>query len=269
MSYLKPLSVLIAVLIPFLFPFVLVAEQMEEEFRMRVENRENLRIQISLTMGEVTIIGHDRDELVIEPADRNRPMRSERAEGLRSLFNNEEDNTNLGLSVTWEQDGVRIVSASRRPGNFTMYVPDRVQLVYQESSPGVGALNVLNHSGKIVVQTVASPVSLMDVTGPLMVSAGASNVQVLFSEVSQQNASHISTVSGYVDITLPQSTAATWGLRTEAGDIFTNLDLESQVDQTTSGRMGRGLNVTGTTGGGGVTINVTSLAGNVYLRKRE
>lgn len=263
-------SILAALSFLLLFcPAEILAEQNENEFRMRLENRPNLSVHISITMGDVTIIGHDREELVIEPADRNRQARSARAEGLRSLHSNEEDNTNLGLSVNWEQNGVRIQSASRRPGNFIIYVPDKVLLDYRESSPGMGSLQVLNHSGQIAVQTIASPVSLMDVTGPLMISAGASDVQILFSEVNQERPSHISTVSGFLDVTVPADTRANWQIRSEIGDIFTNLDLQTDRDETQGTSRRSGLHISAKTGEGGVGISLTSVAGNVYLRKRE
>jgi len=84
--------------------------------------------------------------------------------------------------------------------------------------------------------------------------------------------------NGNVDVTLPASLKATFKLRSDMGDVFTDFDLQLKTDTTTSqnpqrenGRLVIRVNqsLTGTLNGGGPEIELRTFNGNVYLRKGQ
>jgi DUF4097 and DUF4098 domain-containing protein YvlB len=83
-------------------------------------------------------------------------------------------------------------------------------------------------------------------------------------------------LNGNVDVTLPSSVKATFKLRSDMGDVFTDFDLQLQAQTTPvpnsrreNGQFRIEVNrsISGTANGGGAEIELRTFNGSVYLRK--
>lgn len=237
----------------------------QNEYRMSLTNSADISVFINIP-ARVEVRSYGGDELRIESL-RRPPTRPEAAEGLRSLFSEAADNTNLGLAVTWEEKQVRITSARRHTGEYILHVPDKVRLVYQEVSPGYGGIKVSNHRGVLELSSRVGNLDLQEVTGPALLHSNAGNINIVFSELSQVGETRIQANVGNIDLSLPADTPADWYLGATIGDIFTDMDMQ-MADTNGTGRTRGNAMIRGETNGGGVIMNVRSGAGNIFIRER-
>lgn len=241
----------------------------ENEYRMNLRNSADISVFINIS-GGMEVRSYAGNELRIEGV-RTPPQRPEAAEGLRSLFTQATDNTNLGLSVTWEDNQVRISSARRHSGDYILHLPNKVRLVYQETSPGYGGISVRGHKGVLELNSTLASIDLHEVTGPALIHSQAGNIEIAFSELSQAGETRIQANAGNIDLSMPANTPANWHLRATVGDIFTDMDInvDGRMDMDNPGGLRGNFTLEGVSNGGGVVMNVRSGAGNIYIRKRE
>jgi hypothetical protein len=74
----------------------------------------------------------------------------------------------------------------------------------------------------------------------------------------------INAISGEIDITLTAKTSASLELRTIGGSFYSNFDFTQSKDNMK--RIG-GSEITYELNGGGPKISISTVSGNVYLRK--
>lgn len=222
-------------------------------------------IEFSLSNSEITIEGYDGNEVIIRNTDYEAPP--QRAKGLRPLYGAGQDNTGIGLSVEEENGVLKIVQASQSDGQFKVKVPHNIRVMVEEVNWGGVDISVRNHKGEIELKTKTGDISLKNITGPVIASSTSGDVEITFSRVSNANPTSISLVSGYIDVTIPADTKAALSLSSISGEIYTNLDLKLSSDQKDMRRLGGGHNIEGTLNGGGVSMELKSVGGDIYLRK--
>lgn len=218
---------------------------------------------------EVRFEGYSGNEVILSNLDHKNREDSERSKGLK-LINGLglEDNTNIGLNVQ-DKDGAKVISQLSRHGDgeYLIKVPKGVTIVYEHGSVYGGDVVFKNISGEIEVTTTHSDVELDNVTGPMTVSTVHGDIEGSFSSVSQSNAISIVSSHGDIDLGIPSGTKANMKLSTSWGQIYSDLDIE--IDRGNSSMKSYSQNnVEGTVGGGGVSFNVRSTHGTIYLRKK-
>lgn len=236
-----------------------------QEYKSKFGGKDR-KVVIDMHGGEVTIEGHNGDELVIRGNGFEEPPK--RAEGLRSVYNTAEDNTKLGLSVTKAGDNtIRIVKASRKSANYTIQVPRQTAVVYNEANWSGGDLEIRDVTGDLEVNMKNSDAKLLNVAGPVVAHTISSDIVVRFASLPQVPSS-ISNVSGAVDVTMPANSKATLKLRSVSGEIYTDFDLNMNKQQGDLQRVG-GQTVEGTVNGGGSTLSLKNVSGDIYVRKAK
>lgn len=80
----------------------------------------------------------------------------------------------------------------------------------------------------------------------------------------------VKSINGEVDLTLPSAAKADFDLSSLQGDIFTDLDIAVDKKGKEDGErfLGGMNNIKGKLNGGGVKVTVSSINGNLYLRKK-
>ncbi|GGF03165.1 DUF4097 family beta strand repeat-containing protein [Hymenobacter cavernae] len=238
-----------------------------QEYRTKLSGKDH-KIVIEMQAGDVTVEGVDGDEVVIKGNGYEEP--NKRAEGLHAVYNSAVDNTKLGLSVTSSDNTLRIVKASRKEGTYTIRVPRRADVAFTQSGWGGGSDVLLqNLNGSVEVAMKNASAKLLNVTGPVVANTVSGDITVRFANLRPEPSS-ISVVSGNVDVTLPANSKTTLTMRSISGELYTDLDLalpKGSGNETM--RQVGGTTVNGTLNGGGTSITLKTISGDVFVRKAK
>ena len=235
-----------------------------QDFRTKLTGKDP-KVVIDMQGCDVMVEGIDGNELVIRGDGFEEPPK--RAEGLRPIYNSAVDNTKIGLSVTQQDNMVRISRASRKEASYVIRVPHNAAVHYKQAGwNGGGDLVMRDLSGDIEVSMTSGDISLKNVAGPVVANTVSGDIQVRFASM-RLGPSSISTVSGDVDVSMPPNAKATLRLRSISGEIYTDFDLNLK-GQDNMNHIG-GQVVDGNINGGGNTLSFKTVSGDIYLRKAK
>ncbi|RNI23742.1 hypothetical protein EFB08_18930 [Rufibacter latericius] len=245
-------------------------ENAPRTYKVKLGNGKDARVQLSMFSSDVKIVGHSGDEVIIETRDYSAPPK--RAEGLKPLYNQVEDNTNLGLSVTKNSNTLSITKASRIDAEYTIRVPRNAAVVYKETNWQGGDVSIADMNGEIELKLNNSEATLTNVSGPVIANNTSGTIKVIFSSLDQSKPSAISTVSGDIDITLPAKDKANFKLKSMQGEIYTDFDIEmnrKKGNDEELALLGGGGDIAGKVNGGGVEMSIQTITSDIFIRKRK
>ncbi|AMM52758.1 hypothetical protein TH61_05045 [Rufibacter sp. DG15C] len=238
-------------------------------YKVKLGNGKDRKVIFNLFSSQVTIVGHNSDDVVIEGTGANTAAPA-RAEGLKPLYNQLEDNTGMGLSAEKENNTLTITKASRGNGKYTIKVPKDASIVFKEANWNSANLTLSEVDGEIELMLKNGNATLNNVSGPIVAQSISGNVNIKYASVDQKQPNVISTVSGKVDITLPSNTKANFNLKSLQGEIYTDFDMNLKKENKSDLNMiGGGGNIEGKTNGGGVDITIISISSDIYIRKKK
>ena len=262
-------SIFLAIVV--ISPLVMFAQGNKYEYTPKVKNR----VEIVNLLGEISLKNTTGNAIVVESDfDMEKP---ERAEGLK-LLGAMEDNTNLGINITEENGVVTISGITKkvRDYSYTISIPQGIVVNLDYNSPFAGSdVEVESYSGSLEIKTLNADVKLTDCTGPLTISSISGNVEAVFSSINQGEPSSLASVSGYIDITVPGGSKASFEINNVTGNVYNNLDLKNvnpekedkRAEGLASVKHSNGKN-SYTLNGGGSKVFLKSISGNIYLRKK-
>jgi len=219
-------------------------------------------------INEIRFEGHSASGVIItrEGVDKET---SERAKGLK-LINGLglEDNTGIGLSAIKEGGGTTLTQiSSNGDGKYLVKVPKGVTIVYEHSSPHGDDVIFKNITGEIEATTNHSDIRLDNVTGPLSINTVHGDIEGIFGAINQSNPLSMVSSHGDIDLSIPSATKADFKISTGWGEIYSDLDIKIDANQGSMKKYG-GNKVVGKLNGGGVSFEVKSSHGSIYLRKK-
>lgn len=228
------------------------------------------QVQLLLNQGKIKVEGYDGNEISITALNYEQPP--ERAKGLRPLYNNAQDNTGIGLSVT-EEAGAIVIQEASKEGEYVIRLPQNVRLSIEQLNWGGEDIEVRNMKSEIEVKAKNADVKLMDVEGPIIANSTSGEIEIVYSNIKPDAINLISVVSSEVDVTLPATSKATFTLKSVTGEIYTDLDLQLKQQEKDGQQMryiAGGQTIEGTTnGGGGAEVSIQTVSSNIYLRKAQ
>ncbi len=239
-----------------------------QEYKTKLTNAKDRKITIEMDALHLKIEGHNSDDVIIQ-ASTGYEAPPERAKGLKPIYNTTVDNSGIGLSVTQENGGLKIEKATRKPIKYTIKVPRQAALLYQETNWQGSTVTISNMDGDLEIRTNNSSMDLSNVTGPVVANTINGEVKIVYSTLSQEKPTAISTINGPVDITLPASTKANLKLRSINGEMYTDFDLGVKTSKDGMSKVGGGNEINGTTNGGGVEMQLKTISSNIYIRKQK
>jgi len=237
-----------------------------QEFKTKFNSRQDRKVVVEMQGSDVTVEGYEGDELIIRGNGFEEPPKM--AQGLRPLYNTAQDNTQIGLSVTpGTGNTLRIVKASRKEASYTIRVPRRTALVFTETNWGSGDLVVKELEGSIEASLKSGDLKLLNVSGPVVANSVSGDVTIRFTSMRPEPSS-ISVVSGDLDVSMPPASKATMTLRSISGEIYTDFDLNLGKGPDNTNRIG-GQTVSGTINGGGPSLSLKTISGDIFVRKAK
>ncbi|MEO9482916.1 MAG: DUF4097 family beta strand repeat-containing protein [Ekhidna sp.] len=216
---------------------------------------------------DLKIEGTSGSDIKIE--SRNYRGLPDKAKGLKPLSATGPENTGIGLSMKQEGNTISLSGAHREADNadYILYLPKNLKLKINYNSWQAGDVLIKGMTGEVEAKSQVGDLEFIDVSGPIVAHTLSSDLEVTFTTLSATSPSSLSSTSGDIDVTLPESTKGTFKMATVSGGVYTAFDFEFGEDAKMS-RVG-GQNATGKLNGGGVEISLKTVSGDIYVRKAE
>jgi len=162
-----------------------------------------------------------------------------------------------------EQNNVLTVS-SRESFDVDIQAPAKTNLNLHSTKGG--NIAVENVEGDIEVVNDKGNITLINVAGSVIAHAMKGNLSATLRDVAPNKLLSFSSMNGNVTVTLPQAIKATVKIDSDKGVIDSDFDITLATAR--GGVIARtSKTITGTINGGGLSVELRTLNGNVYLRK--
>jgi hypothetical protein len=247
--------------------FVLVAAvkwSSAQEFKVAAENNKEAKLTLLDFNSDLPIEGYNGNEIVITSTG-GRFETPERAKGLKPVYGGGTDNTGIGLFM--EKNGnsitLRCLVPFTQHSAYRIKVPENIALKIERDCARSGETTISNIKNEIEFNG-CHEVILKNVSGPLVISTISGGVSVVFSEINKDKPISISAISGEVDVTVPAKAAVDLEMSTISGSMYSDFDLSSSNKEMR--RVGGG-NIKAQLNGGGTSLKLHDISGNIYLRK--
>lgn len=251
-------------ILPFCIALFFAGVSRAQEFKVAVENNKDAKLILDDFNGELPIEGYSGNEIVVS-ASGGRFEAPEQAKGLKPVYAAGTDNTGIGLYL--EKNGNRVTLRCLVPftkrSSYRLRVPENMAIEIERDCAGTGETSISNIKNEIDFKG-CHRIDLKNVSGPLVISTISGGVTVAFSELSKDKSVSLATVSGEVDVTLPAKASFNLEMGTVSGNMYSDFDLQANKDDMR--RVGGG-NLRSQVNGGGVEVKLTTISGNIYLRK--
>jgi len=225
--------------------------------------------KMTLDLSAVTIEGYDGNEVVFSRGGKD-TLSDLRAKGLKVLNGSGyTDNTGLGIDVIENGNTLEVHQVANLGVDVKILVPRNISLSLEcHRMFNTGRFEIKNMNGEIAISADKNPVSLEDVTGPVMVRALYDPVSVKFSGAVKGPVA-IASVYSNVEVYLPQNVKATIKMASSHGEILAAAELKIALEKNTPADLiTYGNVVSGKINGGGEDFKLTSEYGKIYLRTR-
>lgn len=244
--------------------FLISSSLWAQEYKVKISGNKTLVLK---EINHIAVEGYEGTEIVFSTESRS-DRDEERAEGLTAInAMGLKDNSGIGLSVTESNGNIEVMAISGKSSKrYTIQVPKSVKIKYEHSSPHGSTFKVKNVSAEIEASTNHNSIFLENITGPVTINTVHGKIDAIFTTVNQASPISIISAHGLVDVTLPPNTKANLTMDTDYGDLYTDMDIK--IDTDDEGMKTYSSKVKGTLNGGGVSINLSSAHGNIYLRKK-
>ncbi|HTI90034.1 MAG TPA: DUF4097 family beta strand repeat-containing protein [Puia sp.] len=247
--------------------FVLLAAvewSQAQEYKTPVENNKEAKLTLIDFNGELPIEGYSGNEIIVVPTHGHFET-PERAKGLKPVYGNGTDNTGIGLAM--EKNGnsisLRCLLSFGQDASYKLRVPENIALKIERDCARSGETTIQNIKNEIEMKG-CHEVTLKNVTGPLVVSTISGGINVVFTEIQKDKPIFLSAISGDVDVTLPAKSPVDLEMSTISGNMYSDFDLSATNKDMH--RVGGG-NLKAQLNGGGTSLKLKNISGNIYLRK--
>jgi hypothetical protein len=238
-----------------------IAQAQEYKYSAKSANK----IKILANSGSFKIEGYAGKEIYINGPSSKIP---DEAEGLKLINGGLNDNTGEGMYLEEEGNEV-IIRNVARSGDFTLRVPENINLHVIAKSYNCGKITISNFKGELELKSDYAGVTLDNVTGPVVCNATYGGVKANFNKVNQEKPISIISTYSKVDVSLPENTKANLSLESSYGNIYSDLDIAYEKKGIDEESTWGGKNIKGKVNGGGVDIYLKSPYSNIYLRKSK
>ncbi|MBS1663467.1 MAG: hypothetical protein JST68_20665 [Bacteroidetes bacterium] len=236
-----------------------------QEFKVAASNTKEAKLTLQDFNGDLPIEGYNGNEIIVT-STHGKFEAPERAKGLKPLYGGGTDNTGIGLFMEKNGNAVtlRCLVPFTQSSGYKIKVPENMALMIARDCPRGGETTVQNMKNEIEFNG-CHEINLKNVSGPLVISTISGGVGVVFSEINKDKPTSISAVSGEVDVTLPAKAAVDLEMSTVSGNMYSDFDIPSPASKDMRRVGGSGIKTQ--LNGGGTTLKLRNISGNIYLRK--
>ena len=209
------------------------------------------RIAVSSMSGNVTVTGHDGNEVVVigtkTGEDRDRVVI--------------EDRSTAGAVEV----GVRYPNKGRNDASvdFEVRVPRATAFVFDKITSMSGNVEIRDVSGQIDATSMSGNVIVGNVAGTVEATAMSGNVEVEIDRLEGAGNLSFTSMSGNVEVRLPSDLDADVEMKTASGSVSTDFPIEVKAQ-----KHGPGMSAAGRVGAGSRSLRIRSMSGNASLTRQ-
>lgn len=216
------------------------------------------RLKINLAQGYIHIVAWDKKEVQIQAFEKKGFIEDEK------------------ISFNLLNSGTVMHLDQIDPNKFASYninVPYDMDL--ELTIHGKGQIRVRKSKAEIVANTTSANIRLNELGGSAIVNSQKGSIYIDFTELNDIQSFAFSNSYGSINLALPLETKATFQISSVSGDVYSDFELhipsekndksetiESDFLPLNNGRIVGKLN------GGGVSIPIHTLLGDIYIEKR-
>lgn len=205
-------------------------------------------------------------------------VEDERARGLKPVTSSY-DNTGLGLALIQSGSNVTISGPNQfdATGNYTIFLPPEVEVSVDLTNPFSGQfVDIRGLKNSLEVKTLSGDIKFSNITGPTVFHSISGNIEGSFSDLNQEAPSSIISISGLIDVAMPSNTKAEVKLMSVSGKIYSGFEIEKEKPNKNKDPRARdlaqisgiGQKTSGKINGGGTSLILQSISGNIYFRNK-
>jgi len=235
-------------------------------------------VKVNLMSGNLTVRTHSGKDVIIQTKTKTSSDRRERRPSPDSVGLKRLDAVATGLSIE-EEGNVMSIGSSRMSSSVSLDIQVPVRTNLKLGIVNGDDITVQGVDGDIEVNNNNGDVTLTDVSGSVLANSLNGKVLVTMKRLTAQKPMAFTSLNGNVDVTLPADTKANLKLRAANGDVWTDFDVQIKPnpapvveDNRKSGgryRINVDKSVLGAINGGGPDFAMSTMNGNVYIRKMK
>lgn len=225
------------------------------------------KLQMSTTFGAIKVVGYNGNEIKVSSATPT-TQKTQNSGGLKRIANG-----SMKLTITEENNQVKISTSSHQRITYVIEVPRKFDL--KLAMVNGGKMEIENIEGEIEASNVNGSITAKKISGSMLANTVNGRIVVAFDQIKPNTPMSFRGLNGKIDLTLPKSTKATFKMRSDRGDIFSDLDMTIE-DKPTVIRKGDSKKkiivskwVMGKLNGGGATFTLKNMHGNIYIREKK
>ena len=259
-----------------------------QEYKIPATNTRDGKLILKDFTGALKVEGYDGKEIVFFKTsfdNNNDPSASKQEGELNTTNQGISDNSGIGLHT--EKEGNQITVICLLPGihtsEYKVKIPNNYSLKIisdcersrditvnglknEVEISNCQSIKLLNIIGSIVLSAVNGNIELenceLDKDATLSVAAISGNIKAELSRVDTKEQISINTISGDIILTIPVKISASFNLNSLSGIIKSEFDFP---DESKNQVVGTRINFPAN--GGGTEINISSVSGNISLKK--
>lgn len=149
--------------------------------------------------------------------------------------------------------------------NYKIKVPENFSIEVNNECGHSGEVTAKNIKGEVEIKN-CDAIKLVNVSGPVVLSTISGDINVTLNSLNKDKPVSIASVSGEIDVTVPAKAGIDVEMENISGEIYSDFDFSS--DDKKMKRIG-GDRIKSALNGGGVSVKITNVSGNIYLRKGQ
>ncbi len=235
------------------------------------------KLEVKLFSGKINIKGTDRSDILVKyEILKNEDQEKESGESSKTKGLRKISGQNINFEIS-EKNNKAIIASQNWMNSIILdlEVPRAIEL--NISNQVTEEIHIENVLGNINVENSAGSITLLGVSGLVNASTHAGEIKIEFDKIPSEKSMLIHNTTGEIDLTFPLDFKADLKMKTNWGEIYSDLEIETSSEEPTIKREedDNGFNLSMDTwtyaklNGGGQEVTIKTQMGNIYLRKKE
>lgn len=229
------------------------------------------KIKAHLNSGSIKIKGTARKDILVRyVAENDEQDKGKTKDGLKRVSGGGVD-----LEASENNNSVTIKSNSwNNKVDLEIEIPTGFDVVAHTYNDG--DLTVNSIQGELALTNYNGEITALNISGSVIATTYNGAIKITFDKVAEGSPMSYHTYNGDVDVSFPAATKASFKMKTEEGDIYTDFDMNitSTGPKKTEDKKSGTYKIViddwkkGDVNGGGAEITLKTNNGDVYIRKK-